>query len=196
MPINEDAVNIMNPANFIAASKISKGLQYQHNYLVYVNLGNKLNISNEVSNSTDLMWNAVEVSVPGVTMGVSGVILGGRTRYAAQERSDQDLRITFLEDSNMSARRFFDKWIALAYDPYTRIRKFPDDMKAIDIIISTFDQSGNVTYFDEFIEPFPFEINDLDYNRSNYDIVKTRVTFKYKQHLVKSIDETSWSIQE
>lgn len=195
MAVDDNAIKIMNPASFIASSKISKGLQYKHNYIVEFHLG-RLNIGHDLYSEDDMMWNAVECSIPGVAIGMAGNILGGRPRYAPGERSDQDLRITFLEDSNMSARRFFDKWIARAYNPYTKVRNYPQDFSATDCVIKTFNQAGEVTYFDQFIEPFPFEINDLDFGRSTYDIVNTQVTFKYKQHLIKSMKEASRSIDE
>jgi len=189
-----DFKNYIDPAKFISGSNFSKGLQYNHNFLVTIVPGSG-KIQQTLS-SDDISFNAFRISVPGVKLGFTGSIISGRNRYFAQERGDQDLSILFIDDSSMSIRRYFEKWISIAYDPYTKLRCYPDDYKASAINIFTLSQTGESKYLDQFIMPFPVAINDLNFERSNYEITRTSVTFKYQTHLVKSYDELNKSIEE
>lgn len=173
----------IDPNAFIANSAIKNGLQYQHNYIVDIAV--PLWLRNSDCTDEYLSWNAVEVTVPGVALTVETLAIGGRPRHKVAERSDVDLIITFLDDNKMTVRRQFEKWMQYAYNPYSKIRKYPSSFSAQQLIISTTDSGGIVKCNDKFIEVFPSEISQMDLNASLYETVKTQVTFKYRIHLVE-----------
>ena len=170
------------PTNFIANGNVGFGLQYQHNFIVELAAPN---LGIDVDGGKTITWNAMQASVPGITLGVEGSNINGYTLYHATERADQDLQITFLEDSSMIIRSYFERWISLAFDQDTKVRKYPEDYSAQELKVRTYASDGLSTYADVFYNVFPFEINDLDFNKSSYEQVMTAVTFKFKRHLIE-----------
>jgi hypothetical protein len=183
----------LDPAGFLTKSNVNKGLPYQHNFLVTLSSLPPLLASNV--SLEDLSWNALDVSVPGVNLGFTSNSVAGRPRYYAQERQDQDLSIVFLDDASMSIRRLFETWIQLAFDPYAKTRKYPSEYQAPELNINTMDQHGNLTYMDCFLDVFPYLIADLDYSRSSYELIKTRVTFKYRIHVLDNANTSNRTVQ-
>ena len=171
-----------NPGDFLANSNIFKGLQYQQNFIVHVQRPS-LNFSSEVT-LEELTWNAMEVSTPGISLGVTGTSINGRSIYLTQERADQDLKITFLEDASMSCRRFFEAWMQLMYNPFNKTRAYPEDYQSKNITIWSTNPSGKIEYGDVFVDIFPFEIDDINYNKSGNEITKTSVNFKFRTHIL------------
>ena len=169
-------------SNFLASSAINKGLHYQHNFIVQVD--QPLNFKHDVS-QVELTWNASEVAVPGIVLGVDTLKINGRPRFFASERAEQDLKITFIEDKNMSCRRFFDEWMSIIFNPFDKGRNYPDDFKAPFIKVHTTDQNGQSSFSDTFMDVFPFDISDMNYSVSAYGISKTSVTFKFKSHILE-----------
>jgi len=183
----------LDPANFLAQSNIKKGLQYKHNFIVSL-LSLPSGINSNVS-LQDLTWNALDVSVPGISLGFGSNHVAGRPRYYAQERQDQDLSITFLDESSMSIRRLFEEWIKIAFDPYIKTRKYPSQYQASELNVNTMDQFGKIQYMDSFLDIFPYLIDDLDFSRNAYDVIKTKVTFKYRIHIIGSAENENKSVQ-
>ena len=189
------AKDFLNPASFLAQSKLKNGLQYKHNFFVnLVTLPTAMKASPDFT-LVDLQWNAIEVSVPGVSLGITTSNVAGRPRYYAHERADQDLSITFLEDSSMPARRFFEEWMKISFNPLIKTRKYPSQYQASQLNVNSMNQQGKMTYMDSFLDIFPFQIDDLDYSRSSYEMMKTKVTFKYKIHILENAQESNSSIQ-
>jgi len=168
--------------NFISNSALDKGLHYQHNFVVYIDQpkGFKHDIDPK-----DLIINALEISVPGVVLGVDVLKINGRPRFFANERAEQDLKITFIEDKDFSARRFFEEWMSVIFNPFDKGRNYPDDFKAPFIKIHTTDQNGESSFADTFMDVFPYDISDSNYSVSTYGISRTSVTFKYKVHILE-----------
>jgi len=184
----------LNPANFLAHSNVKNGLQYKHNFLVTLSSLPPL-LNNENVSTEDLSWNAIDVSVPGISLGIGSNQVAGRPRYFTQERQDQDLSITFLDNTNMEIRRFFEEWMALAFNPYIKLRKYPSEYQAPELNVNTMNQFGKLTYMDCFLDVFPYLIDDLDFSRNQYEIIKTKVTFKYRVHVIDSAAESNRSVQ-
>lgn len=168
--------------NFISIGAISKGLHYQHNFVVYFD--QPAGFTHDIK-PENLTWNAIEVAVPGIVLGISDLKINGRPRYFAAERAEQDLKITFLEDKDMSCRRFFEEWMSIIYNPYDKGRNYPDDFKAHSIKIHTTNQNGISSYCDTFMDIFPFDISDMNYSTSTYGVSKTSVSFKFKAHILE-----------
>lgn len=172
------------PTNFISNGHVGIGLQYQHNFLIEMSYNNLDGI--DIKAGDVLRWNAVQVSLPGINQGVDGSNINGFTIYHATERSDQDLQITFIEDYNMTIRSYFERWISKLYDQKTKIRRYPKEYMLPELRVHTYSSAGGIsTYCDFFGDVFPFEINDLDFNKSSYDHITTTVTFKFKKHLIE-----------
>ena len=178
-----------NPLIFISNSNLFKGLQYQQNYRVKINKP-PADFPSELL-TEELTWNAIEVSTPGVTLGVTGANINGRPVYYAQERADQDLQITFLEDASLSCRRFFEGWMQLMFNPFDKLREYPLFFQSDNVTISSTNPSGKIEYEDIFIDVFPFQISDINYNKSGNEITKTAVSFKFRTHILKGPQDSA-----
>jgi len=171
------------PLKFIVNSNVKKGLQYQQNFIVTVNKP-KLDFPSELA-TIELTWNAMEVSCPGISLGVNGSNINGRLMYVAGERSDQDLSITFLEDASLSCRRFFENWMRLIYDPFNKTRDYPSNYQSDHISVASTNPTGKIEFKDIFVDVFPFQISDINYNKSGNEVTKTAVSFKFRTHVLK-----------
>jgi len=172
----------LDPSEFTSGSHLITGLLYSHNYIVVMQ-GPK---ADPGLISEKLLINAVDVSVSGLSLDMQMASLSSRPRFTATERSDQDLRISFLETHDMQVRILFEKWLSLAYNQKSKVRGYPDDFKSSSIVIHSADNAGKGSAGDVFINAVPYQINDLDYSVSNNSIIKTVVTFKFEGHLVTS----------
>lgn len=202
MALYKDFSKYIDPNELISNNNINdivNGAALKHNFLVSLDLGgtgdaNVKAVFNEVgllSPNDALAWNAIEVSVPGVDMAVSQSIINQRPRFFGTERGDQDLQITFVESSDMPIRRAFDKWISLMWDPYTGLRKYPDEYTVETLKVWSLSSTGHGTYFDEFQGIFPYNIADIDWNTGAFDLMTTVVKFKFRAHGLRGDESDS-----
>lgn len=194
-----DYSDLLDPSKFLTSKSFSSqyGLSKAHRFALQFAMGNveknfsALSILNPIN---DFVYDAIEVSVPGITMAVSGSIIDQRPRYHGTERSDQDLSITFIESADMPYRKFFSSWINMIWDPRTKTRNYPADYTADEIRVWVLDNEAKGAICDIFKDVFPFEINDLDFNVSKYDTMTTTVKFKIGLHDVT--DETKYDFEK
>ena len=94
----------------------SKGLVRANRF--YVEIGPVQDISNgaaqqnfgtENLTTEQLAWNASMVNVSSIEMGIETRNINTVTRHMYKSRQDSDLNITFLEDNDLSCRRFFSR---------------------------------------------------------------------------------------
>lgn len=174
----------LDPAKFITSSNIgsSNGVANKHRFAVQIPT---LPTGIKFDGNSDLTWNAISASVPGVDMAVSQSSVNQYPRFFGTERGDQDLQITFVEASDMPIRRMFERWIALIWDPYTGLRSYPDTYKVDKVLVWSLTNSGIGVAADQFIDAFPYNIADIDYDAATYDMMTTVVKFKFRVHTLE-----------
>ena len=126
----------------------------------------------------------------GIEMGV--INTNNQVLNYMKERSDADLSVTFLEDSNLTVRRFFNGWMRAGYDPATKARRYPKDIWAEHIQVHPVHADGKTSKSgDIFFRCIPYDIIDMNYDMSaENSIQKIEVKFKYSVHDVVNVSRS------
>ena len=89
-----------------------------------------------------------------------------------------DIDLTFIVDSDMNQKEFFDAWLSFINPQYSNNFRYKSDY-VTDITITQYDVTNDSTYSVNLAEAFPISINQLDLDWSNDGYHKLTVTFAY-----------------
>lgn len=179
-----DKKRFLDTNEFVANSFLGtkKGLVRANRFFVEVEAPYNIVSSSEGVSQNVLSWNASMVNVSSIDVGIESRNINTVTRHLYKSRQDSDLNITFLEDVDLSIRRFFSRWIRQGYDINTLRRGFPDELKG-EIRVYPIGPDGQITAGDVFYECVPSSIASMDFSSFNDDVlIRTSVTFKFKWH--------------
>lgn len=176
------------PENFVTKSFLGTsggGLLRSNRFVVGVKCGKKL-FSLSKSGEETLLWNATNVSCPGIDVEFGDGELNGVRRHYMKTRSDSDLSITFLETPDLEIRRLFNQWIdagvRIGDDGNSVRRNYISDIYG-QVTVAPLTVMGNTYYHDVFTNCFPYSVNNLEYDiAAENGILKTEVKFKFGVH--------------
>lgn len=102
----------------------------------------------------------------------------------ASDFGGEAITLSFLVDTRMTVKNFFESWMKCIVDPYTfnvAYQKDPDKGYISPIAIKQLDEQDNVTYAIELRDAFPRNIGIMDLNSAALNTPhKLNVTFAYR----------------
>jgi hypothetical protein len=119
--------------------------------------------------------------LPGIAMSTQVVKTYGENREIVFDRTFENVTLTFLVDSKMLVKKFFDEWVDIIIDPITRLAGYYDQY-ATKINILTHNVADDITYECELREAYPKSIQVINLDSNSKDVIKLSVVFAYKNH--------------
>jgi len=122
-------------------------------------------------------------NLPSKTIGVKQQRIYGPAyqRPFNSEYGGEGITMTFLLDTDMDVKGFFDAWTNIIIDPFQYFVHYPDNY-AVPITIFQLDEKDKVTYAITLEDAFPRSVALLDLNQSTQNQVhKLNVTFSYRR---------------
>ena len=120
--------------------------------------------------------------LPSLSLASAATKSYGESREVVYDRNFESITLSFLVDTDMQVKTYFDKWIDKIVDPMTRNHQYYESYIK-NIVITVQDTKDNDTYKVVLYEAYPKNISavTLDYNAK--DVMKIQVTFNYKYHI-------------
>jgi len=100
--------------DFIATVK-TQGMMRSNRYTVTMG-----DVVNDPDNLRQIMMYCADVQLPGVNMSTAQLRTYGELREVPYEKLFGDINLTFYVDTNMNVKNYFDRWMGLIQDPFTR----------------------------------------------------------------------------
>jgi len=122
-------------------------------------------------------------NLPSKTIGVKQQRIYGPSyqRPYNAEYGGEGITMTFLLDTDMDVKGFFDAWMNIIVDPFQYFVHYADNY-TVPITIFQLDEKENVTYAITLEDAFPRSVALLDLNNSTQNQVhKLSVTFTYRR---------------
>jgi hypothetical protein len=122
-------------------------------------------------------------NLPSKTIGVKQQRVYGPAyqRPFNSEYGGEGITMTFLLDTDMDVKGFFDAWTNIIVDPFQYFVHYADNY-TVPITIFQLDEKDNITYAITLEDAFPRSVALLDLNNSTQNQVhKLNVTFSYRR---------------
>jgi len=158
---------------FIATVK-TQGMMRSNRYTVQFG-----DVVNDPDNLRQIMMYCADVQLPGVSMSTAQLRTYGELREVPYEKLFGDINLTFYVDNNMNVKNYFDRWMGLIQDPYTRAFNYYVNYIS-QMIITVEDYSNNAQYDINLYECYPKSIGQIQMGYDQKDVMKLQVTMQYK----------------
>jgi hypothetical protein len=167
--------------NFLTEVR-DRGVARPNRFEVTFPLPSGLSNSDEVPDNRLVCLFCESANLPSKTIGVKNQKIYGPSypRPFNSEYGDT-VSMTFLVDSEMDVKGFFDAWMNIIVDPYQYFVYYPDNY-TVPITISQLDEEDNKTYSVTLEDAFPRNIALMDLSQSSQNSAhKLNVTFTYRR---------------
>jgi len=133
--------------------------------------------------------NIIALSIPQFSLDVKRIMTLGRVRYSVKSNEYQDIRIIFMETTDLKIKYFFEKYMRCFFSQSTLQRMYYPDDAAFTLTVENIDENGESSNIKETYEGcIPSFINDFNYDvQDDASAVSTTeiiVVFK-KQEITK-----------
>lgn len=132
----------------------------------------------------DMINNRLEaVTFPASSIGSKGVNLQGIDREMPYGRLyEGDIKLTFLEDSNFSIRKFFTQWQKKIIDDRFFTCGYYDDYVCEQMLITAHSHNAEekIKYSVIVFDVFPKVVNAIDMATGSEELVKTEIDMSYR----------------
>lgn len=122
-------------------------------------------------------------TLPGRNISTSEHPNGSQLKKYPYSYIEDDVTMTFLETSNYSIRKYFDKWMKNIIDT-DKYRVGYKNSFAHDIKIRPLSRKGEHVYGVNLEQAFPTTLNAVDFSNGADEIVRITVTFAYDRYTV------------
>jgi hypothetical protein len=132
-----------------------------------------------VSSAKALNYRCESAQLPGRTIETLDQKIGSNPVEKYPHRTSYtDVSLTFIVDSDMSQKVFFDAWLNFINPNYNYNFRYKGDY-ATTIIVNQYNSYGDLTYSVDLYDAYPISVNQLDLNWSDDGFHKLSVTFAY-----------------
>ena len=142
----------------------------------------------DLSNRIGLL--ALDTNIPGFTAAVSEIHVG-HTAFAAYEKSNGDLNVTFLCAGDMKEHKFFMAWRDSIFKQNHTL-EFYDNYISDTVKIKLKNKMDQISRHMQATEAFPITVTDVVVNQGERDTYSTfQVVFKYRKLKTADSDKAS-----
>lgn len=105
----------------------------------------------------------------------------GEYREMPYEKLYDTVNLTFLNDTDMKVKTFWESWIGNIQDPVTRQFKYYNEYTStVDIFV--YDVNNNTKYQVTLYEAYPKTVSASELNQGSREVLKTTVTMQYRYY--------------
>lgn len=118
-------------------------------------------------------------TLPGMNLSSTQARTFGEYREMPYERLYDAVTLSFINDSGLNIKSFWEQWINSIQNPYTRNFEYYNDYTGqIDIFV--YDAINAARYVVTLYEAYPKTLSQSELNQSGREIIKTSVTIQYR----------------
>lgn len=143
-----------------------------------VNIPVPLTLLPYVSSAKDLKYRCESASLPGRTLATMEQRTYGPVEKFPYMNTYTDIDMTFILDSDMNQKVFFDAWLNYINPLYNYNFRYKSDYSTV-MTVNQYDVDGTLTYSVNLFDAFPVSINQLDLDWAGEGYHKLNVTFAY-----------------
>jgi hypothetical protein len=132
--------------------------------------------------------------LPGMNMSTTQARTFGEYREMPYEKLFDPVSLTFLNDSGLAIKSFWETWCGNIQDPVTREFRYYNEYTA-NIDIYVYDVANNAKYQVTLYEAYPKTIASADLNQGSREVLKTTVTIQYRYFRSTLIEGTDLAAQ-
>lgn len=145
-----------------------------------VNIPVPLTLIQHVTSARSLNYRCESAQLPGRTFATAEQVIGSNpTEKYPYQTTYNDIDLTFIVDSDMKQRLFFDAWMEYINPTYNFNFRYKEDY-ATTITVNQYDSHNDLTYSINLYDAYPISMNQLDLDWSQNDSYhKLTVTFAY-----------------
>lgn len=125
--------------------------------------------------------------LPGMTISTTPNRTYGSAREVPYEKIYDPVTLTFIVDSKMKVKEYFDKWIGSVFDKETNDSNFYNDYTT-DISIFLYDYSEQTSYYVLLNECYPKSIASIALESGDRNFMQMSVTLTVKQWYSKRLE--------
>ena len=140
-----------------------------------------------IKTSNNLRYRCENANLPGRTLATLEQKTYGPVEKFPYMTTYNDLDLTFIVDSDMSQKVFFDAWLNYVNPLYNNNFRYKSDYST-DLRITQYDMANEPTYSVDLYEAYPISVNQLDLDWSNDSYHKLTVTFAYTKWKNNSLE--------
>lgn len=123
---------------------------------------------------------AESVQMPEFTTFTMPIRDEGQIREIVYDKQYQPIVCTFICDSQMEVKYFFDEWVKGSLKTDTGTFKYLNDYAISEMVIYQLDEAHKETYKMTLYEVYPKLVNDIAYSAYSKDYNRCQVQFVYK----------------
>jgi len=127
----------------------------------------------------DLFLFCDSAQLPGLNFASTQARTFGEYREMPYEKLFDTVTLTFFVDNQMHVRRFWEGWLNVIQDPYTRHMSYYNDYVA-PITIHVYDVQNLHRYAITLHEAYPKTVASMQLDSTSRDLLKISVTIQYK----------------
>lgn len=162
--------------NFIATVK-NEGLMRTSRYAVTITPPKDL--TSLGTNIRKIMMFCSDVSLPAINLSTVPIRQYGEAREVPYEKMYDNISMTFYVDNNMEVKLFFDRWMDIIQNPYTRTFNYYNNYTTtMDIDVE--DLKDRKRYNVQALECYPKSVGAIQMGYDNKEIMKLTVSMNYK----------------
>lgn len=174
----------MTTLNSFISSVKNNGLARQNRFTV--DIGKPAGMS-DIYNQLNIVQLFCEQAVlPGIATATVPIRTFGETREMVYDKTFEAITLTFLVDTKMLVKKWFDEWMDVIINPTTKLIGYHDQY-AVEMTIRIQDLENNNTYECKLFEAYPKSIQAITLDNNSKDVMKLSVTFVYKNHVNSSL---------
>lgn len=167
--------------NFLSFVK-NDGLAKQNRFEVDIVLPVALRGNSLVTRHLTLLTK--NVTVPGVNVATSEVMVVGEVTTAPYNRTFGEANMTFYVDKKFTVRKVFEDWINAIQDPESKLLGWYNDT-ITTVTINVLDKQEKTNFIIELHHARPKQLGSLLLDQSSSDMMTFDVSFDYKYYTTK-----------
>lgn len=163
----------------------ARGLARNNRFIVEFGLPQL--IQKDVFNLEIIQLFCESASIPGINIATQPNRSFGEQREIPYDRTFEPVTLNFFVDNAMTVKHFFDNWMGVIINPYSRTTNYYEQYTT-NIIVTVLDMTERKTYKVVLYEAYPKTIQTVNLDNNNKDVMKLGVTFNYKYSLGARLD--------
>jgi hypothetical protein len=144
-----------------------------------VKIATPLILAPYISDARSLTYRCENAQLPGRTFATTEQKIGSNpVEKYPYLTTYNDIDLTFMVDSDMKEKKFFDLWLELINPSYSYNYQYKSNYATV-ITINQYDQTNTLVYSVDLFDAYPVSVNQLDLDWSSEGYHKQVVTFAY-----------------
>lgn len=168
----------------------TKGLAKASKFEVFIPLPTVLSeIGWEGSDAGFVQLMAEQAQLPEFALQTHTIVDDSIGRQVPHGKNYPPVSLTFICDSGMDTKKFFDEWILNSMKSPNGVFRYREAYAVDYIAVSQLNEAGVTTHRVLMFDAFPIVVDDIFYSASSHDYNRCRVQFAYTRWAIEILGQ-------